>query len=212
MRLRFDFSSLKGSNFQVPYIVEDSAGSYAVKFLSLDKDEKGEIDLAKFGADYKSLMIIPSLQSKTSGFDSPEPDSLFTYTVYITGSQPVEDIALMQKLMDQITYLKTQIAKVQGRPNGNVNQSVCSNLSKNLHIGMSNSDVQCLQTFLKLQDGNIYPEGLVTGNFGPLTQKAVIRFQEKYASDILAPVGLTKGTGYVGENTREKINQILNGG
>ncbi len=39
--------------------------------------------------------------------------------------------------------------------------------------------------------------------------QAVIRFQEKYASEILAPLGLQKGTGYVGYATRTKVNQIL---
>ena len=75
----------------------------------------------------------------------------------------------------------------------------------------NNSDVKCLQEFLKNQETNIYPEGLITGNFGSLTKNAVIKFQEKYASDILTPVGLQKGTGYVGIQTRIKINNILSG-
>jgi len=50
---------------------------------------------------------------------------------------------------------------------------------------------------------------LVTGNFLNLTQSAVIRLQEKYASEILNPLGLEKGTGYVGTLTRAQINQLL---
>ena len=75
----------------------------------------------------------------------------------------------------------------------------------------NNSDVKCLQEFLKNQGMDIYPEGLVTGNFANLTKAAVIRFQEKYALDILTPIGLSKGTGYVGIQTRAKINKILSG-
>ena len=67
-----------------------------------------------------------------------------------------------------------------------------------------------MQSFLKAQGTDIYPEGLVTGNFGSLTKAAVIRFQEKYASDILTPVGLLKGSGYVGAKTIAKINQLIN--
>lgn len=74
---------------------------------------------------------------------------------------------------------------------------------------MDNSEVRCLQEFLKSQGSEIYPERLVTGNFLSITQAAIIRFQEKYASEILLPLGLQKGTGYVGQMTRVKINQIL---
>ena len=62
---------------------------------------------------------------------------------------------------------------------------------------------------MKAQGQDVYPEGLVTGNFLSLTKAAVIRFQEKYASEILVPLGLNNGTGYVGAKTRVKINQIL---
>jgi len=74
---------------------------------------------------------------------------------------------------------------------------------------MNSQEVRCLQEFLKNQGPEIYPEGLITGNFLNLTQSAVIRFQEKYANEILTPIGLEKGTGFVGEKTRSKINQIL---
>jgi len=74
---------------------------------------------------------------------------------------------------------------------------------------MNSPEVRCLQEFLKNQGPEIYPEGLLTGNFLIATQSAVIRFQEKYASEILKPLGLEKGTGYVGALTRAKINQLL---
>ena len=74
-----------------------------------------------------------------------------------------------------------------------------------------NNDVKCLQQFLKSQSKEIYPEGIITGNFGSLTKQAVARFQEKYATEILSPVGLSAGTGFFGEKTRQKINSIING-
>ena len=72
-----------------------------------------------------------------------------------------------------------------------------------------NNEVKCLQQFLKDQGAEIYPEGIISGNFLTLTQAAVIRFQEKYASEILIPLGLERGTGFVGSSTRNKINNLL---
>jgi hypothetical protein len=45
--------------------------------------------------------------------------------------------------------------------------------------------------------------------FGPATTDAVIRFQNKYANEVLRPVGLSAGTGFVGLWTRLKLNQII---
>ena len=73
---------------------------------------------------------------------------------------------------------------------------------------INDSQVKCLQKFLASQQG-IYPEGYITGNFGSLTKQAVIRFQEKYSSEILTPLGLIKGTGNAGPTTRQKINQLI---
>ncbi|MDP3883142.1 MAG: peptidoglycan-binding protein [Candidatus Staskawiczbacteria bacterium] len=205
--LKFGFSSLAGINFQVPYILENKFGEQFFKFLVLNSKEKGEISVPDFGTDYKSLIVIPSLQTKISGFDGLEFTYPFTYSVSITGSEVVEDQALIQKLLDQIAYLKAEIAKLLGTlPDG---QTSCEQLNSNLSIGMSNDDVSCLQTFLKSQGSDIYPEGLVTGYFGSLTKNAVIRFQQKYASEVLSPLELYYGTGYVGVLTRAKINQLL---
>ncbi len=78
---------------------------------------------------------------------------------------------------------------------------------RNLVQGSQGEDVTKLQECLA-QDPEVYPDGEVTGYFGPKTKAAVIRFQEKYAEDILKPIGLTKGTGDVKPMTREKLNEI----
>ena len=209
--LTLDFSSLAGLDFQVPYIIFDKDNNYSVKFLKLDKNEKGQINVKDFGSKYNSLVIIPSLQSKISGFDGAEFTYPYTFTVSITGSISQDDPALIQKLLAQIDYLKKQIAALQAQNGGN-GQIICGQLSANLYFGMSGGQVSCLQQFLKSRGTDIYPEGLVTGNFGNLTKSAVIRFQEKYASEILVPVGLAQGTGFVGSLTRQKINQLSYGG
>jgi hypothetical protein len=209
--LKLDFSSLVGLNFQVPYILFDKDGNYSVKFLDLGNNEKGEIIIQSFGTQYKSLIIVPSLQTKISGFDNADLIYPYSFTVSITGSNSGTGQTLMQKLLDQISLLKIQIANLQGQSVTPVQLS-CKQFNNNLYFGVSNmGEVTCLQQFLKNQGSDIYPAGLVTGNFGSLTQQAVIKFQEKYSADILSPAGLLKGTGYVGALTRAKINQILGG-
>ena len=49
-------------------------------------------------------------------------------------------------------------------------------VSRNLAVGMSGADVSSLQTFLS-HDDLYYPDGVVTGYFGPLTKAAVVNFQ-----------------------------------
>lgn len=69
-------------------------------------------------------------------------------------------------------------------------------------------EVKKLQVFLNAYLGISLP---VTGVFGPLTRDAVIALQEKKASDILAPWGLTKGTGVVYKFTLYWLNLHING-
>jgi len=213
--LKLEFSSLAGLDFKLPYVIEDKNGEYSINFLTLDKNEKGEINIKKFGSEIRSLTIIPSLQTKISGFDSLEFTYPFTFTISVEGAMSPDEQATIQKLLDQIDYLKKEIAKILAQKNngsGSQNQTPCYQLSNNLYSGLrNNSEVRCLQSFLKLQGAEIYPEGFITGNFGNLTKSAVIRFQEKYAPEILNPSGLQQGTGFVGLKTRQKINDVLSG-
>jgi len=205
--LELEFESLTGLNFKVPYLIQDSDGSYSVNFLELDENQKGKISISDF--DDKNLIIIPSLQTKIEGFREVEATYPFTYTVSTLNGGFEEDQELIRTLLIQIDYLQKEIAKIQAkiRALSGAPGSVCK-IIRNLNIGSSNEDVRCLQTFLRSQT-DIYPEGLVTGYFGKKTKKAVIRFQERYAPEVLNPLGLFSGTGYVGKMTLDKINQLL---
>jgi len=209
--LKLGFIAGSSTDFQVPYITRNLAGSYNVKFLKLDDNRQGEIYLEDFGTEIISLFLIPSLQNSHSS-DSGAFYS-FSWSASIEKSQ--EEADLIKSLLVKIKDLETEIAKVQAKINAILNKeplpepvSSCA-FNTNLYYGLSNENVECLQSFLKSQGPEIYPEGLITGNFLSLTKVAVIRFQEKYASEILTSWELTEGTGFVGSTTRAKINEIL---
>ncbi len=80
-----------------------------------------------------------------------------------------------------------------------------------LETGSKGEEVRLLQTCLS-RDPEVYPEAQITGYFGSATKAAVIRFQEKFAEEILKPWGYTKGTGVVGKTTRAKLNEVYGQG
>ncbi len=75
-------------------------------------------------------------------------------------------------------------------------------LTQQLDLGMQNSDVTSLQTFLTSIPAD-YPSGLVTGYFGAMTQSGVSAFQ---SANGLAAVGR------VGPLTLAAINSQMGGG
>lgn len=73
-----------------------------------------------------------------------------------------------------------------------------------LDVGARGDDVRTLQIFLA-KDNVIYPEGLITGFYGPRTAKAVGRFQLKYG---LVQSAAEASYGFVGPRTRILLNSF----
>jgi len=202
--LNFDFSGDKNGIFAVNYILCDKLNKCVIKSLALDSSQNGKISIDNFYDNYSSLIIVSFLKNTDN-------NSLqFSLGARAGGQTTIIDdnsglLARIEELKKQISAIKAQLnAGKQKSP------SFCEPLNVNLYFGLiNNSDVSCLQQFLKNQGRDIYPEGLVTGNFYSKTKTAVIKFQEKYSSEILKPLGLSKGTGYVGISTRTKINNLL---
>lgn len=79
---------------------------------------------------------------------------------------------------------------------------------RNLNIGMAGDDVSALQKILISEGVWGRPDIETTGYFGPITKQAVVAFQEKYAQEILEPIGLENGTGFVGPLTRSYLEKL----
>lgn len=125
--------------------------------------------------------------------------------------------AQINSLLATLTALQGQLATLQGGT-GTVTGCAITSFSRNLTLGSSGDDVKCLQIVLnsdaatKVAASGVGSSGNETSYFGPLTKAAVIKFQEKYASEVLTPLGLTAGTGYVGAKTIAKLNTMLGAG
>ena len=221
--LKIEFIGNPENLFKVPYFSKNISGEYSLNFFQLDEYQRGEILVSRFGIDISSVTIIPTIQSKISGFSDQESAFPFFWEASTLAAEekeePISDflkkpisemsqqeiLAMISEMDELLNQLRNQLQKLIASE-----EISCQKFEENLFYGLRNDDrVYCLQQFLKDQGSEIYPEGLVTGNFLTLTRAATIRFQEKYADEILAPLELSAGTGFVGSLTRAKINTMM---
>ena len=147
-----------------------------------------------------------------------------TVSLMIAGPAMGETAADLQAqitaLLAQLNTLQSQLSTLEGAaaPAAGV-PAACSGItfSRNLSQGMSGNDVKCLQALLnqdaatQVAASGVGSAGNETTYFGALTKAAVVKYQEKNAADILTPLGLTAGTGFVGAKTVAKLNAVLTG-
>lgn len=113
----------------------------------------------------------------------------FFASAQTTTTSTVDLQAVIKQLQTQVADLKTEV------------QSLKTELkfSRVLTQGAKGDDVKQLQEFLRTFTG-AYPDGLVTGYYGPNTKAAVKKFQEQNG---IASVGI------VGPKTQEKLNVLV---
>jgi hypothetical protein len=136
----------------------------------------------------------------------------------VTQSSKLALIAQIQaQLNSLIAQLKAMIADMlaQGKyvspalmafaPNAptTVQTNGTGKITRGWALGQTNEEIKTIQMILA-KDPAIYPEGKITGYFGPATLAAVQRFQVKYG---IANPGDT-GYGLVGPATRVKMNAM----
>ncbi len=219
--LEFEFDGEDDISFKAPFILCRKGNNCSVDYLELDSKQKGQIKISDFGEDYNYFTIIPVVREKISGFDGSETNYSYSWQANSSGLKddavdehqnniPIEDQVgetkeeKLSRLLRLLELVKERIAEIIS------GDSYCQRIDNNLYYGMrNNNEVKCLQKFLKNQGSDIYPEGLVTGNYLSLTRKAVVRFQEKHKDQILTPLNLSQGTGYFGPRSREVANELM---
>lgn len=154
--------------------------------------------------------------SKSTAFRKPATETPTTETV----AADVQSIilgnrALFTKAHEMGIALPAYVLQLLKLPTSESNQCpVVYSFTRNLRGGSEGEDVRALQSFLNCAGFTVAitgdgAPGQETTYFGTKTEHALIRFQEHYAADILAPVGETKGTGVFSTNTREKMRALM---
>lgn len=124
--------------------------------------------------------------------------------------------ATIDDLQTQINTLLAQIAVLQAQLQGSASSNVACpyTWTRSLSIGATGADVMRLQQFLngsadtQVAFSGVGSKGMETQYYGPLTAAAVSKFQMKYRSDVLTPLGLVNPTGYFGPSSIAKANML----
>lgn len=121
-------------------------------------------------------------------------------SVYATSTVAATSLEVqIAELLKQVEALKAKIQTLEGTNTSLSNELTKLKLENQLRVGAEGDDVRTLQKLLA-SDTSIYPEGLITGYFGSLTENAVKRFQAKVKLEQV---------GAVGPETLARINEIL---
>ena len=138
---------------------------------------------------------------------------MLLFTPVFALAQTASDQQLIEQLRAQIASLQArleQLLQTQAAATPTAPSCPTQIFTYSLYLGQSDSSTQgqvsALQKFLA-QYPAVYPEGLVTGYFGPLTERAVQRFQAQYGI-VSSGAPDTTGYGVVGPATKEKIQGL----
>lgn len=112
----------------------------------------------------------------------------------------------VQTLQKQVTDLQTELGATSAQATSTSaivsepeqTTEVLPEFTRSLSLGISGDDVRRLQQFLT-KDRTIYPEGVISGYFGPLTERAVKKWQEKHGIEQV---------GRIGSKSLAKLNEL----
>ncbi|MDO8435761.1 MAG: peptidoglycan-binding protein [bacterium] len=132
-------------------------------------------------------------------------------TQAVSGTSSAQELitsleAQIAKLRTQIIEMNVQIESLR-QVRGEIKETVKEikgtiKIIRNLRMGMSGDDIKSLQELLAT-DSDVYPEKLITGYFGKMTERAIKKLQRKLCLEEV---------GSVGPKTMARINELLEEG
>ncbi len=166
-----------------------------------------ELTLNKFAAGLVGLAMVAGLASAVAVQRAHAAD--------LTLSDLVEFLIVSGVITGDKADEAREAVKTLGGTSGTTPAAPAAtscNFTRDLKTGASGADVKELQKLLNSKGYTVAATGagsvgMETEHYGPATAAAVAKMQEAFAADILAPLGLTKGTGFFGAATRKVVNE-----
>lgn len=160
----------------------------------------------------QTISVTSGVYSMTlQGTDASSTVATSTCSATVVASTGTDIQSQIQALLAQIATLKAQIVLLLQQQSGNNATSTpptangdCFQFNRDLHQGDDGDDVKELQQKLS-SDPTILPPGLITGFFGPRTEEALKKFQEKFGI-------ASTGTGFFGPKSREHLRSECSSG
>src|SRR3989344_2465828 len=167
-----------------------------------------------------SLLFLSFLLVSITQVHAKTASSLELFEIFKAfGVIPVDKVGLAKDILTEQGILVSPLNIVSIATSTNIittsvtATSACHTFAKNIGTGARGSEYSDLYFLRKILEKEGFSIGKYdTTDYGFVfnipTFLAVKDFQEKYASEILAPYKLTRGTGFVGIYTRAKLNQL----
>ncbi len=137
--------------------------------------------------------VAQAVEATTTATTTVATTTVATTTATTTPTTNATIAGLLAQLAKLTTLFNELKAKLMGT------QAELKELRADIREGMTDADIKTIQELLA-SDPTIYPRGLVTGYFGPMTKEAIKRFQAKNGLEV---------TGEIDAETRAAMDAII---
>ena len=150
-----------------------------------------------FGAAFTGMASAAAVVATTTATTTATSTTPVVATTTATTTPPATGGSTIAALLAQLAKLTELFNNLKAQMMG-VTAEI-KELRGDIKEGMTDADVKTIQELLA-SDPSIYPRGLVTGYFGPMTKEAIMRFQTRNGLEV---------TGEINEETRAALDTVI---